>query len=271
MLLRGRHSFERALLLPRDAAVSLGPHPHGPRAQLRHRRRRGAPPMDEGDGRAASDGVGLLRDAGRERGDPAPDAPARMDREQHRRDARPAQEDGLRLRLEPRDRLPPPRLLPLEPVVLPQDVREGHRLPQPAPRELVPVLRHGAGQRAGRAGGVLALRQHRRAERSRSVVLPHQPLRRGAAARSRHDGRMARGRHRHAAQLDRAQRRAPSSTFPRGGGRPDPHLHHPHRHHLRGHLHGAGTRPSASGRDHRRLSTGRRGAQLRRRDRAPPP
>ena len=56
---------------------------------------------------------------------------------------------GMALRLGHRSHHLPARLLPLEPVVLSAHVREGAGLPQEEQGELVPGVRHRAGQRAG--------------------------------------------------------------------------------------------------------------------------
>ena len=53
---------------------------------------------------------------------------------------------GLRLRLGPRNLHLRAGVLPLEPVVLPEDVGARPRLPQAGAAELVPGMRHGAGQ-----------------------------------------------------------------------------------------------------------------------------
>ena len=78
-----------------------------------------------------------------------------------------------------------PGLLPLEPVVLPQDVRARPRLPQEEPGQLVPQMRHRARQRAGGRRLLLASRRHaRRAARTRAMVPPHHRLCRRTAPRS---------------------------------------------------------------------------------------
>ena len=70
-----------------------------------------------------------------------------------------------------------PSLLPLEPVVLPQDAGAGHRLPGQGPGELVPVVPDRARQRAGRGRPLLALQElRRRAARDGAVVPPDHRL-----------------------------------------------------------------------------------------------
>ena len=67
----------------------------------------------------------------------------------------------LQLPLEPRDRDLRPRVLPLEPVVLPAHAREGDRLPGQRPGQLVPLVPDRARQRAGRGRDLLALQERR--------------------------------------------------------------------------------------------------------------
>ena len=65
---------------------------------------------------------------------------------------------GHQLRLGARNRDLPARLLPLEPVGVPEDARARSRVPQALERQLVPELQHRARQRAGHRRRVLALR-----------------------------------------------------------------------------------------------------------------
>ena len=78
---RGRAPFERQAQVLRagDAALSERPAPHGPRAQLLHWRRAGAPHVDARLQRAAPDGVGCVRAARRKRRDQEQHASARVD------------------------------------------------------------------------------------------------------------------------------------------------------------------------------------------------
>ena len=78
-----------------------------------------------------------------------------------------------------------PRILPLDPVDLPEAVREGARLPQGGRRQLVSQGRHRAGQRAGDRRALRALRHRGRGQAARAVVLSHHRLRGPAARRLR--------------------------------------------------------------------------------------
>src|SRR2546426_8991236 len=73
------------VLLPGDAAVSVRPTAHGPRAQLLDRGCRGPLPVDARTPGAPPDGLGLLWPAGGERGHPAWHAPGDLDQPEHRR------------------------------------------------------------------------------------------------------------------------------------------------------------------------------------------
>jgi hypothetical protein len=100
----------------------------------------------------------------------------------------------------------------------------GLGLPQEEQSELVPGVRHGAGQRAGGGWLLLAARDTQSGPaRPGAVVLPHHRLRAGAARRPEQAGWLAGKSAHHAAQLDRAQRRdgcrlLPGRTGVRGQG-----------------------------------------------------
>ena len=89
-----------------DAAVSQRPAAHGPRAQLRHRRRAGAADVDARLQRAAPHGLGRLRSAGRERRAQKQHAAARVDAREHRRHEAADAAPGPGLRLGHRSRPP---------------------------------------------------------------------------------------------------------------------------------------------------------------------
>ena len=168
---------------------------------------------------------------------------------QHRQHEGADEAPRLRLRLVARSHHLPARLLPLEPVVLPEDVRARPGLSQEEQGELVPEVRHRARQRAGGRRQLLAPRRHPgRAARTRAVVLAHHAIRGRTAARSRQARRLARKSAHHAAQLDRPQRRRAGRLRTGRQRRPrrleDHRLHHAHRHHLRRDL--GATRPPAS-------------------------
>ena len=103
-----------------------------------------------------------LRAAGGERGDQARHPPPEVDVRQRRPHARPAQGNGRDVRLVARGDHGGPEVLPLEPVVLHQDVREGAGLPEEGAGELVPFLPDGPGERAGAAGRDLRALRHAR-------------------------------------------------------------------------------------------------------------
>jgi hypothetical protein len=75
--------------------------------------------------RSAADGLGRLRHAGRERGDPEQRAAGAMDLRQYRLHADPAQAPGFRHRLGARNRHLPAGVLPLGAVAVHPPLREG--------------------------------------------------------------------------------------------------------------------------------------------------
>ena len=116
----GPRGLATAQVRARHVPVPVGRPAHGPRRELRLRRRRRAllaPPRLQ---RAQPDRVGLVRPAGRERGDPARRRSPRVDVREHRA----AQEELPRVRLVVRLVAHPaherPRVLPLEPVAVPE-------------------------------------------------------------------------------------------------------------------------------------------------------
>ena len=188
---------------PRDVPVPVGRHPHGACPQLHDRRCVRALPAYERLRRLAPHRVGRLRPTGRERRHQAQHAARQVDVQEHRDPKGQLQAHGPFLRLGPHRHHLQGGLLPLGPVVLPQDVREGPRLPQEQPGQLVPELQDRARQRASRAGHVLALPQRRRAQGARPVVPQDNRLRPGAPRRPRPARRLARARQADAGQLDR--------------------------------------------------------------------
>ena len=132
-------------------------------------------------------------------------------------------------------------LLPLGPVDLPQDVREGPRLPQAATRS--------TGARAARPcsptsrsseGACWRCHSVVETQRARPVVLQDHRLRPGAARRPRPARRLARARQADAGQLDRPLRgRATSTSRCATTQRLSPpmttdhRVHHPRRHAVR--------------------------------------
>src|SRR5690349_1091008 len=98
-------------------------------------------------------------------------------------------------------------VLPLESVVLFENVRARSRVSQAIGGELVPKLRHRAGQRAGRGRPLLAMRFDGGAEGTGTVVFSHYGLCRGAVAGLRTPGAVAESRADHATPLGGQKRR----------------------------------------------------------------
>ncbi len=147
-----RRRVQGAPLRARHVPVPLGRPPHGPRRGVRDGRRGGPLLAAQGLRRAAPPGLGLLRAARRERGDPARRAPGRVDVRQHRDPGRvvpPLRGVGGLVAAAAHQR---PGVLPLDPVALPAVLREGAGLSQGVVRELVPLVPDRARQRAGGAG-----------------------------------------------------------------------------------------------------------------------
>ncbi len=166
--------------------------------------------------------------------------PSGLDVREHR--AAEGVDEALRgeLRLEPRPAHERPGVLPLEPVAVPEDVREGPRLPQGQLGQLGSRGPDRARQRAGpRRRHERALGRRRREEEAHAVVLQDHRLRRPPARRPQPArGLLAVEGARDAAQLDRpldgCRRRLPD----RGPPQPRHGLHHAPRHPLRRDLHG---------------------------------
>ena len=133
-----------------------------------------------------------------------------------------------------RDRDLPARLLQVQPVDLPADVRARSRLPQALDGQLVRGRQDGSGQRAGGRRRMLAVRDAGGHARSRTVVLPHHAVCRRAPRRAEHAPRVAGESRRHAAELDRAFRRSADQVPGRGHAGPHRNLHDEDRHDLRG-------------------------------------
>ena len=144
--------------------------------------------------------------AGRERRHQERHPPRRVDHAQHRAHARAVPDHGRHVRLGQRGRHLPARLLPLEPVVLPEAAQGRAGLSEDGRRRLVPQGPGRAGARAGRGSRprLLALRHAGHQARPGAVVLPHHQVRRRAAGL--HGHRLARAHPRHADQLDRPLR-----------------------------------------------------------------
>ena len=130
-------------------------------------------------------------------------------------------------RLDARGRHPHARVLPLDPVDLPEALRAGPRLPRRGAGPVVPQGRHRARQRAGDRRPLRALRDPGRAAPPRAVVLPHHRLRRPPARRLRAARVLARARGDDAAQLDRPLRGRRGRLPLRGARDRLPRLHDP--------------------------------------------
>ena len=214
---RGR----RAPLVPaRDAAVPLGhQHAHGARPQLHDGGRRHALSPPQGLDRAAADGLGRLRPAGGERGDPRGRPPARDHRAQHRQHPRADAAARLGDRLGPRGLDGRSGLLPLDAVAVPEVLRGRARVPQGGAGQLVPERPDGDRQRVRGRRPLRALRRGGRAAEPDAVVLQgHRVRGRAARVRAAAGRRVARAHEDDPAQLDRTQRRS-RHHLPRRGGR----------------------------------------------------
>ncbi len=115
----------------------------------------------------------------------------------------PAQGTGLQLRLAPGTGHLRPELLPLGAAGLHRDVSPGAGLQERGPGQLVPHLRHGAGQRTGGGGPLLALRFPGALKRAEPVVLQDHRLCRGTFGRPGPADPLAGAGPDHAAPLDR--------------------------------------------------------------------
>ncbi len=160
----------------------------------------------------------------------------------------PAQENGFCLRLVPGSQHLPARVLQVEPVDLPQDVRARPGLPEGKLGQLVPLLPDRPGQRAGRRRDVLALFLGRRAEEDGAVGSQDHRLCRGTALRPRPAGQVARACPGHAEKLDRPERRGLSEFRRPVRKKIHPGFHHPSGHDLRGDVPGPLARTSPGGR-----------------------
>ncbi len=136
-------------------------------------------------------------------------------------------------RLDPRDRDPRARVLPLDPVDLPAPVRARARLPARGAGPVVPGGPDRARQRAGDRRALRALRQRGRVARPRAVVLQDHRVRRPPPRRLRAARVLARARRDDAAQLDRPLRGRRGDLQVRGARNRLPGLHDPPRHPLR--------------------------------------
>ena len=251
---RGRAGAE--VLHARDAPVSLGDAAHGARPQLHARGRRHALPPANGLGRPAPDGLGLVRAARRECGDPR-GRPSEGDRRaEHRAHPQRDAPAGLGDRLGPGGRGSRAGVLPLDPVAVPEVLRGRACVSQGGARQLVPEGPDRRRQRVRDRRQVRALRHARRREEHGAVVLPDHGLR-GPAARGSGADRLAREDQDDPAQLDRTLRGRGGALPRRGAGPGHPGLHDAAGHAVRGDVLRRGAGASV------RRAAGRRSARLR--------
>ncbi len=135
----------------------------------------------------------------------------------------------LQLRLVPRGLHLRARILPLEPVVLPPHARARPRLSQGSAAQLVPEVRHRAGQRAGGGDGCCWRHEDTKVEQRAMQqwflkITNYAEELLGDLDEPRR--RLAGARHHDAAQLDRPVRRRRGRLHRRKHRRQDPHLHH---------------------------------------------
>ena len=220
--LRGRRGLRQAqVLLPVDAAVSVRRAAHGPCAQLHHRRCDQPLQAHDRPQRAAADGLGRVRPAGRERGDQEQGATGAVDLQEHRPHAQPAQVAGLRHRLVARVRhLHAGLLRPRAAHVHPADA-QGPGLPQELGGELGPGRPDRAGQRAGDRRPRLAYRGAGGEEGNPRLLPEDHRLRAGIAGPRAgrqpqgHARGLARARAPDAGKLDRQERGRALCLHPR--------------------------------------------------------
>jgi hypothetical protein len=191
------------ILRARDVPLSVGPHPHGPRAQLRHGRRGGPLQARPGLQRAAPDGLGRLRHAGRERGHGARRPPQGLDLRQHRRHARAAEGAGPVDRLVARVRHLRPGILRQAAGLVPAPAEARPGLSQGSLGQLGPGRHDRPGQRAGHRRQGLALGRDGREAQADPVVPAHHRLCRRPDRRPEDPGSLARQGPPDAGELDR--------------------------------------------------------------------
>ena len=184
------------VLRARDVPLSLGPHPHGPCAQLHHGRRHRPLPPRAGLQRAASHGLGRLRHAGRECRHRARRPSQVLDLREHRHHARQLKSMGLALDWSREIATCDPAYYRHEQAMFIDFLQGGPGRAQGLDGELGPGRPHGAGQRAGDRRPRLALRRTGREARTGPVVPEdHRLFGRAAvgARRSRRAGRKKSG------------------------------------------------------------------------------
>ena len=236
------------ILRARDVPVSVGPHPYGPCAQLHDGRRRCPLAPRHGPQRAAPDGLGCLRPAGRERRARQQGQPARLDLPEHRDDEGPIEDHGPVAGLGARDRDLRPVLLQAPAEDVPGFLARRPGRAQVGQGQLGSGGHDRARQRAGHRRARLALRRAGRAARPDAVVLQDHLHVAGSAGQPGDAGQVAGKGPADAGELDRPLR-GPAAALEAGqpAGRRERagSLHDPSGHHLRRVLHGHRRRSSA--------------------------
>ena len=204
------------VLCARHVPVPLGRSPPRPRRGVQRWRRRGPVPGHAGTQRAASDRLGLVRAPGGERGDQERDPPQAVDLREHRAAGALLQADGDVLRLEPPGADQRSRVLPLDPVAVPEALRHGIGVPEERSGQLVSERPDRPRERAGDQRLLRAVRDRGGPEGPHPVVLQDHRLRAAAARRRGHARGMAGASHHDAAELDRALRRSDRPVHGRG-------------------------------------------------------
>ena len=207
--------------------------------------------------RDAPDGLRLVRPTGGERGHPRGRSSPRDRRAEHRAHPDRDEAPGLGHRLGPRDLRARGRVLPLDPVAVPEVLRGGPGLPESRTCPVVPERPDRRRERVRDRRQVRALRHPGRREEHGAVVLQDHGLRRSAAGGPEAD-RLARADEDDPDELDRplGGRRG---HLPRRGARPGhSRLHDPAGHAVRRDV----LRPGAGAPD-RREAGKRRGGRLR--------
>ena len=187
--------------------------------------------------------------------------PPDLHRGEHRTLHQADQELRLLLRLGPGHLHLRARVLPVDPVDLPEAVGEGPRLRGRGADQLVPLLPHRPRQRGGEGRAMRPVRDAGDAQGHPPVDTEDHRVRR-AAARGPGQAGLVRLAEADAAQLDRQERGRQRGVQAREGRRRDRGLHHPARHPVRRHLHGPLAGAPAGGEDHHE-GAGEDGGRLR--------
>ena len=225
----------------RDAPVPVRRAAHRAPEGLLGGRRRGPLRAPQRQPSPQPDGLRRVRAAGREPRHQDRPASARVHRGGDPRVPAPVPRVGHLDRLDARAQHARSRVLPLDAVALPAPVRARARVPQGGRGQVVPEGPDRPRQRAGDRRALRALRQHRRGQAARAVVLPHHRVR-GPPAGGHAAHRVAAARGHDAGELDRPLGGRRGGVPLRGAGDRLSRLHHPSGHDLRRDLLRAGAR-----------------------------